>query len=227
MRQTTVRSFEDNGPQAGEPSRHNRQYHCRARLYAAPRRAVKARPTLFSQLLRLTALLLILLFFGGVALARPPRTAAKEQSAPRKPAASAQKSTAAKKPATAPATTAAKKPATAPAAAAKNQAAAKKAPSSAAKKTAAKKTTRRRTPTVRAPSAPSADRIREIQQALATSGQYKGAPTGRLDAATAAALSRFQQDNKLEVTGKLNAKTLKGLGKHGLPANTHEAVNSP
>lgn len=79
----------------------------------------------------------------------------------------------------------------------------------------------------RGPSGPSTQRIREIQEALAKSGQYQGRPTGRLDAATLAALSRFQQDKNLEVTGKLNVRTLKELEKYGLPANTYATSASP
>lgn len=39
---------------ADEPGRQNGRRHCRARLHAAPRRAGKARRTIFSQLLRLS-----------------------------------------------------------------------------------------------------------------------------------------------------------------------------
>ena len=76
------------------------------------------------------------------------------------------------------------------------------------------------------PTGPTSDRIREIQEALAKSGHYQGAPTGRVDAATTAALSRFQQDNGLEVSGKLTVKTVKGLEKYGLPATTYTTATA-
>jgi len=110
-----------------------------------------------------------------------------------------------------------KKPSS-PAAAAKKPAAAAKKP--AAKKPAGKakasKGTRSRK-TVPRPTAPSAERIRQIQTALAASGHYRQEPTGRLDVATAAALSSFQKANGLEPTGKLNAWTLRKLEQFGLP----------
>jgi peptidoglycan hydrolase-like protein with peptidoglycan-binding domain len=103
-----------------------------------------------------------------------------------------------------------KKPSS-PAAAAKKPAAKKPAgKAKASKSTRSKKTVPR-------PTAPSAERIRQIQKALAASGHYRQEPTGRLDAATAAALSSFQKANGLEPTGKLNAWTLRKLEQFGLP----------
>jgi peptidoglycan hydrolase-like protein with peptidoglycan-binding domain len=60
--------------------------------------------------------------------------------------------------------------------------------------------------------APTADRIKEIQAALVKSGHYSGEPTGKWDAASAAALKRFQEENDLKASGKLNALTLQKLG---------------
>jgi peptidoglycan hydrolase-like protein with peptidoglycan-binding domain len=60
--------------------------------------------------------------------------------------------------------------------------------------------------------APTADRIREIQRALATTGRYSGEPTGKWDAKTIEALKAFQQENGLTPTGKLDALTLQKLG---------------
>lgn len=60
--------------------------------------------------------------------------------------------------------------------------------------------------------APTAERIREIQSALAQSGHYSGAPTGKWDAETVAALKSFQQDKGLTANGKLTARTLQALG---------------
>lgn len=73
-----------------------------------------------------------------------------------------------------------------------------------------KKVTRRRR--VRGQQTPNADRIKEIQQALAREGHYKGTPSGKLDSATSAALRSFQQANGLNPTGKLDARTLQRLG---------------
>ncbi len=60
--------------------------------------------------------------------------------------------------------------------------------------------------------APTADRIRDIQSALAKSGTYNSEPTGTWDAQTIAAMQRFQQSNGLTPSGKLDALTLQKLG---------------
>ena len=73
-----------------------------------------------------------------------------------------------------------------------------------------KKSTRRRR--ARGQQAPSADRIKEIQQALAREGHYEGTPTGRWDSASTSALKSFQQANGLDATGKVDARTLQKLG---------------
>jgi Putative peptidoglycan binding domain len=62
------------------------------------------------------------------------------------------------------------------------------------------------------PAAPSPDRISEIQSALARGGYYKGDPNGKWDADTIAATEKFQADNGLDSTGKLDAPTLQKLG---------------
>lgn len=62
------------------------------------------------------------------------------------------------------------------------------------------------------PAAPSHDRISEIQSALARGGYYKGDPNGKWDADTIAATQKFQADNGLDSTGKLDAPTLQKLG---------------
>ncbi len=77
---------------------------------------------------------------------------------------------------------------------------------------------------VRGQVAPSEERIREIQEALSRSGHYRHAPTGKLDANTAAALGSFQQANGLERTGKLGALTLKKLEAFGLPATSRSTA---
>jgi hypothetical protein len=60
--------------------------------------------------------------------------------------------------------------------------------------------------------APTADRIREIQTALAESDSYKGQPSGKWDDASINALKHFQQVNGLNPTGKLDAHSLQKLG---------------
>jgi peptidoglycan hydrolase-like protein with peptidoglycan-binding domain len=60
--------------------------------------------------------------------------------------------------------------------------------------------------------APTADRISQIQQALAKDGSFTGEPTGKWDDATVDAMRRFQEAHGLNPTGKLDAKTLQQLG---------------
>ncbi len=59
---------------------------------------------------------------------------------------------------------------------------------------------------------PSAERIREIQQALIRAGYLEGKPTGRWDAKSRAAMRRLQEESGLPVTGKLDARSLVKLG---------------
>lgn len=60
--------------------------------------------------------------------------------------------------------------------------------------------------------APTADRITEIQSALARNGCYEGDPNGKWDVNTVAALRKFQSANGLESTGKIDALSLQKLG---------------
>ena len=60
--------------------------------------------------------------------------------------------------------------------------------------------------------APTADRIAEIQSALARSGYYQGDPNGKWDADTIGAMQKFQSSNGLDATGKLDALSLQKLG---------------
>lgn len=60
--------------------------------------------------------------------------------------------------------------------------------------------------------APTAQRISEIQSALASQGAYKAQPNGRWDAATIQAMKDFQASHGLTATGKLDAPTLQKLG---------------
>src|SRR6267143_6126803 len=51
-----------------------------------------------------------------------------------------------------------------------------------------------------------------VQQALKDQGFYYGEVTGEKDAATTAAIRRYQIRNGLQITGDLNDETLKSLG---------------
>lgn len=71
---------------------------------------------------------------------------------------------------------------------------------------------------------PEEDRYREIQQALAGKGYFKGEVNGQWGDDSVAALQKFQLDNKLPdiyTDGKINSLSLIGLGlgpKHGARA---------
>jgi peptidoglycan hydrolase-like protein with peptidoglycan-binding domain len=60
--------------------------------------------------------------------------------------------------------------------------------------------------------APTPDRIKEIQAALAASDLYKGEPSGKWDDESVAAMKHFQQVNGLNPSGKLDALSLQKLG---------------
>jgi murein L,D-transpeptidase YcbB/YkuD len=60
--------------------------------------------------------------------------------------------------------------------------------------------------------APTADRYKEIQQALASKGYFHGEPNGMWDADSADALKRFQADQNLMPDGKINSLSLIALG---------------
>lgn len=83
------------------------------------------------------------------------------------------------------------------------------APAKKTRKAPAKKSKKSR---ARAQTAPTPDRIREIQQALAKTGVYAAEPTGKWDAATTEAMKSFQASHGLAATGKLDARTLQKLG---------------
>ena len=74
-------------------------------------------------------------------------------------------------------------------------------------KKSAKKSTR-----PRGQIAPTADRIKEIQGALAQKGFYEGAPSGKWDVRSVEAMKKFQEANSLSQTGKYDAKSLQKLG---------------
>jgi len=60
--------------------------------------------------------------------------------------------------------------------------------------------------------APTPDRYKEIQDALARRGYLHGDATGAWDQESADALRRFQQDQNLEPSGKLNSLSIIALG---------------
>ncbi len=77
------------------------------------------------------------------------------------------------------------------------------------KKTSGKRGKSRRE---RGQKAPTPDRIREIQSALAREGAYAGEPNGKWDAASVEAMKRFQAARGFNPTGKLDARSLQKLG---------------
>src|SRR5580704_6997617 len=77
------------------------------------------------------------------------------------------------------------------------------------KKTSSKKHHSKREPTQKAPTPA---RISEIQTALSHGGYYQGMPNGKWDSNTVDAMQKFQSDNGLESSGKINALSLQKLG---------------
>jgi hypothetical protein len=77
--------------------------------------------------------------------------------------------------------------------------------------------------------APTADRISEIQSALARGGYYQGDPNGKWDANTIAAMQKFQSSHGIEPSGKLDAPTLQklGLGSAIAGVSAPKAVTQP
>lgn len=59
---------------------------------------------------------------------------------------------------------------------------------------------------------PTPERYKEIQGALAAKGYLKSPPSGVWDGESLEALKRFQQDQNLESTGKLDSISLIALG---------------
>jgi len=84
--------------------------------------------------------------------------------------------------------------------------------SSAAKKASTHRKKKRRAKREPVQKAPTADRIAEIQSALARAGYYQGDPNGKWDGDTIGAMQKFQSSNGLEATGKLDALSLQKLG---------------
>ena len=59
---------------------------------------------------------------------------------------------------------------------------------------------------------PTPERYKEIQQALAEKGYYKGEVNGQWGAESTTALQRFQEEQKLRPDGKLSSLSLIALG---------------
>jgi peptidoglycan hydrolase-like protein with peptidoglycan-binding domain len=70
----------------------------------------------------------------------------------------------------------------------------------------------RRSGRQRGQKAPDAQRITQIQQALAKDGSFAGTPNGKWDVSTVEGMKKFQAAHGLNPSGKLDAKTLQQLG---------------
>ena len=75
--------------------------------------------------------------------------------------------------------------------------------------------------------APTADRISEIQEALAKNGSYINTPNGKWDDTTVEAMKKFQGAHGLNPSGKLDALTLQKLGLGSQIAGVAEPVAPP
>ena len=84
--------------------------------------------------------------------------------------------------------------------------------SSVNKKQTTSKKRRKSKATARGQKTPTPDRIREIQSALNREGAFGGQPTGKWDDATVNAMKKFQENQGLNPTGKIDAVTLVKLG---------------
>jgi peptidoglycan hydrolase-like protein with peptidoglycan-binding domain len=84
--------------------------------------------------------------------------------------------------------------------------------SSVKKKQTTSKKRKKSKATARGQKTPTPDRIREIQGALNREGAFGGQPTGKWDDATVNAMKKFQENQGLNPTGKIDAGTLVKLG---------------
>jgi peptidoglycan hydrolase-like protein with peptidoglycan-binding domain len=84
--------------------------------------------------------------------------------------------------------------------------------STAKKSSKSGKSSSRKSKRVKGQAAPTADRINEIQGALAKKGAYAGTPSGKWDDSTVEAMKKFQVSHGLNPTGKMDALTLQKLG---------------
>jgi len=81
-----------------------------------------------------------------------------------------------------------------------------------AKTGTSKSSSKRKSKRVKGQAAPTAERISEIQEALAKKGTFAGTPTGKWDDGTVDAIRKFQASKGLNPSGKLDAPTLQRLG---------------
>jgi peptidoglycan hydrolase-like protein with peptidoglycan-binding domain len=79
-------------------------------------------------------------------------------------------------------------------------------------KSGGRKSSKKKGKRVKGQAAPTADRISEIQAALAQRGAFSGTPSGKWDDSTVEAMKKFQASSGLNATGKLDAPTLQKLG---------------
>jgi len=107
------------------------------------------------------------------------------------------------------ATSTAKKPAASTATKPTTDSGAKKP---AVKSTHGKSSSRKRSRRVKGQTVPTPERIKEIQEALASKGTFSGTPTGKWDSSTVEAMKKFQTSQGLNPTGKVDALTLQKLG---------------
>jgi peptidoglycan hydrolase-like protein with peptidoglycan-binding domain len=75
-----------------------------------------------------------------------------------------------------------------------------------------KKTRARRGRKEKGQTAPTPERVSEIQQALGKDGSFAGTPNGKWDESTVEAMRKFQGTHGLNPSGKLDARTLQKLG---------------
>ena len=75
--------------------------------------------------------------------------------------------------------------------------------------------------------APTPDRISEIQNALAKNGSYTNTPNGKWDDATVEGMKKFQDAHGLNPSGKLDALTLQKLGLGSQTAGVAEPIAPP
>jgi peptidoglycan hydrolase-like protein with peptidoglycan-binding domain len=77
---------------------------------------------------------------------------------------------------------------------------------------------------------PDPERYKQLQQALAEKGYLNQQPTGVWDQQSTDALRRFQKDQNLEPSGKLDARTIIALGlgpKYPAPAQKPSPAQQP
>jgi len=105
--------------------------------------------------------------------------------------------------------------------------AARKKTTTSRKSTTKKKTARKTVPTWRnTQRTPTPERYKEIQQALASKGYLEStAPTGIWDASSIEALKKFQHDQNLSPSGKLDSLSLIALGLG--PIRDYQAPSPP